>query len=1178
MKTYLLSLFLLVGCLIQLSIQQQCSASKHCPEGCCSSAGYCGYGPDYCGKGCQSTCDRKSQCNPGWKSTEFSEGDKCPLNVCCSKHGFCGYTEDFCKDDKVQRPKCSPNEKPINRVIGYFEAWAPSKRSCYSMLPTEIPYGQYTDVIFSFATINPESFQVSAGDSQTKYLLTQMQSLKIIQPDIKIWVALGGWAFNDPGPTQTTFSDIASSSKNTNIFLDSLVFMMTEYSLDGVDIDWEYPAADDRNGKPEDYKNIVTFMKKLRSRMRASKKSTSMAIPASYWYLQNFDIRALESEVDWFNLMSYDMHGAWDINNKWTGPWANSHTNMTEIQLALDLLWRNDISPSKVTMGMAFYSRTFTLTDPTCNKPGCRISSGGNSGECSDTVGVLLHPEIADTAAKKKISPILDRNAMVKTVSWENQWTSFDDLVTWRLKANAARSQCIQGFMVWAMSQDDKKGTNIRALNSALGRKTPDFPDFTPNKPVKPMPASKPKLCRWTSCFEGCPAGFKEVQRDGHKEIMMNREQCSQTTSYSQVGFVRLCCPSDHKQPTCTWRGHRNSGNCKPGCNDDEVELGSVQGGCKKNYQSACCTKSAVTEAYGECFWTDCIEEDTAKNICGDRFMASSPQGWGGQKYCKKGKTRSLCCSEPPPAAFNTKCKWYAKVGHLKGGGLDALCEGACPDDHVLLARTLASFEGKREMCYGDSAFCCPDPKHPRRDDEYEEDTLSQATAKQFKKLLEKYVDSPTCPRETINPIIHDDRSRGYGHGKRDISTVLSSQTCTLGDWNTMIATSYMMFSVSYIGFDIVRRYYDEIFASAYSRELEYAPIAEFLAMYPNLDAGAHMEYVYMNPTRAAAGMRQMIRTAQLCTNDLSGDRRIRKRSLALRDPGSLVSAAQVTKRIVFTMQTVEDSLNQHIPSLLTIFRAIRDGRLTLHYARWEWASGQGSNAVSGPLLELAYWIGGAPGTDEDTTGYSDYDALRDNRIRYHAGPDRWIVFHIHFERQRVDRNGNWVDTGDEDSWPRTFERSSSDNRVYIGTPTISVFHAQQWDHDVARVAADQGDATARRTWECPRFSREERGFWYIGSDMVFNSEDAELAEELAMWGSNLYDEGYVAHAGLRLILSPPTGDAVTDDIDPDRPGWVAGRNSYTEAAGNMSPYERNWLIVDGRVMWGVVMPSPPFQ
>lgn len=35
----------------------------------------------------------------------------------------------------------------------------------------------------------------------------------------------------------------------------------------------------------------------------------------------------------------------------------SAHTNMIEIQLGLNLLWRNDIRPEKVFMGMSYYSR-----------------------------------------------------------------------------------------------------------------------------------------------------------------------------------------------------------------------------------------------------------------------------------------------------------------------------------------------------------------------------------------------------------------------------------------------------------------------------------------------------------------------------------------------------------------------------------------------------------------------------------------------------------------------------------------------------------------------------------------------------------------------------------------------------------------------------------------------------
>ncbi|KAL2204347.1 glycoside hydrolase, partial [Sarocladium strictum] len=380
---------------------------------------------------------------------------KCPLNVCCSEQGFCDTSEALCKN-KVKRPSCTLG-KSVNRVMGYFESWSMRERACFNMRAEAVPYGLYTDVIFSFATIHPDTYKVTAGSNEGGWDMRFISTIKLFQPNVRLWVALGGWAFNSPGPTQTTFSDIAASKTKTKTFLDSLASVMTEYSFDGVDIDWEFPVAEDRNNglRPQDYKNMVTFMRRLRSRMEKMKKMTSMAIPASYRYLQYFDIKALEDTVDWFNFMSYDMHGSWDINNEWAGPWANSHTNMTEIQQGLDLLWRNDINPAKVTMGMSYYGRTFTLTNPeVCNSSGlgCRVSSAGNPGRCSWIAGILLHPEIVEIVKERGLSPQLHEDAAVKTVLWDsNQWTSFDDVETWRLKADVARSQCIDGFAVWAM-------------------------------------------------------------------------------------------------------------------------------------------------------------------------------------------------------------------------------------------------------------------------------------------------------------------------------------------------------------------------------------------------------------------------------------------------------------------------------------------------------------------------------------------------------------------------------------------------------------------------------------------------------------------------------------------------------------------------------------------------------
>jgi chitinase len=62
--------------------------------------------------------------------------------------------------------------------------------------------------------------------------------LKQQDAKLKINIAVSGWAFNDPGPTATTFSDLAASVPRQKIFMESLLSFMSTYGFDGIDLDW----------------------------------------------------------------------------------------------------------------------------------------------------------------------------------------------------------------------------------------------------------------------------------------------------------------------------------------------------------------------------------------------------------------------------------------------------------------------------------------------------------------------------------------------------------------------------------------------------------------------------------------------------------------------------------------------------------------------------------------------------------------------------------------------------------------------------------------------------------------------------------------------------------------------------------------------------------------------------
>lgn len=102
---------------------------------------------------------------------------------------------------------------------------------------------------------------------------------------------------------------------------------------------------------------------------------------------------------------------------------AHETDGSIEITNGLDLLWRNDIDSAKVVLGLGFYGRSFTLKDPTCNKPGCAFSGGGIAGNCSAASGILSNAEIQRIITQYDLTPTLDTTAAVKYMSWNSdQW------------------------------------------------------------------------------------------------------------------------------------------------------------------------------------------------------------------------------------------------------------------------------------------------------------------------------------------------------------------------------------------------------------------------------------------------------------------------------------------------------------------------------------------------------------------------------------------------------------------------------------------------------------------------------------------------------------------------------------------------------------------------------------
>ena len=85
------------------------------------------------------------------------------------------------------------------------------------------------------------------------------------------------------------------------------------------------------------------------------------------------------------------------------------------------------------------------MADPNCMEPGCRFKDGAKGGECTGTPGVLSAGEINKIIANGA-TVTFDEVAAVKIVTWDtDQWVSWDDAETLKLKMDYANRRCLEG-------------------------------------------------------------------------------------------------------------------------------------------------------------------------------------------------------------------------------------------------------------------------------------------------------------------------------------------------------------------------------------------------------------------------------------------------------------------------------------------------------------------------------------------------------------------------------------------------------------------------------------------------------------------------------------------------------------------------------------------------------------
>lgn len=290
-----------------------------------------------------------------------------------------------------------------------------------------------------------------------------LNGLKKINPDLKILISIGGWAWSE------NFSDAVLTDASRKSFAHSSMEIVRRYQLDGVDIDWEYPGIPGEEGniyRPEDKQNFTLMFKAIRASLDSLQQQTgkryllTTAVGGSKSCVDHTEMDKAQQYLDYVNIMTYDY--------KTEGSRvAGHHTNLlastgdaggASADKSIQFYIAAGVPASKIVMGCAFYGRAWQMPD-------------------ADNAGLQRKPQKGARGA----GYTMIKDSLLTTGGYVRYWDdsakapylfhptkkiflTYDDENSIQFKCAYVKQHGLAGVMFWEYDSD-KKGYLLNAIN-----------------------------------------------------------------------------------------------------------------------------------------------------------------------------------------------------------------------------------------------------------------------------------------------------------------------------------------------------------------------------------------------------------------------------------------------------------------------------------------------------------------------------------------------------------------------------------------------------------------------------------------------------------------------------------------------------------------------------------------
>ncbi|MDB6065385.1 MAG: chitinase [Pedosphaera sp.] len=347
-------------------------------------------------------------------------------------------------------------------IIGYLPGRDWSKETVEAEKLTHINY--------AFATPS-QSGGLNALKSKDAANLVWLRSLKQKNKNLKILISIGGWG------GCRYFSDAALTDSSRRKFASSCASVLKQYKLDGIDIDWEYPAQIGANNifRPEDKQNYTLLLKVLREKLDEEGEEDGLTATNHYLltiatgvdsnFVSHTELGKAQQYLDYINIMTYDIyHG----NDKVTGHHANLYPSAKgdHSRNSSDEGVKGHIAAgvpaNKIVLGLPFYGRAWADVEDK------------DDGLYQPSTGKLFSPSYDEL-----VDSYINTNGYVRhwdkeakaPFLWNSQtrtFISYPDPEEFAVKMDYVKTNGLAGVMFWEYGHDLKHRTLVDTLYQGL--------------------------------------------------------------------------------------------------------------------------------------------------------------------------------------------------------------------------------------------------------------------------------------------------------------------------------------------------------------------------------------------------------------------------------------------------------------------------------------------------------------------------------------------------------------------------------------------------------------------------------------------------------------------------------------------------------------------------------------